>query len=142
MSKRFEFAFHLYFSDTDLMGIVYHANYLDFFERARTEWFRSAGIRSMTLARESNTGFVIRHADVDWLMPLTIDHDVVATVSVIKIGNASVVLEQTVETEGKVAARGQLTMVCVDTQTNKPKGIPQSLRDLFQDAFSESAASD
>ena len=134
-TQRFEYPIRFYFADTDLMGIVYHANYLDFFERARTEWFRAAGVHPMTLARETHTGFVIRHADIDWLMPLTIDHDVVATVSVVKMGNASVVLDQTVESEGQVAAKGRLTMVCVDTKTNKPKGIPDQLRNLFKETF-------
>lgn len=129
---RFEYPIRLYFADTDLMGIVYHANYFDYFERARTEWFRAAGINPLELARETHTGFVMRHADTDWLMPLSIDHDdVIATVQVLKIGNASVVCEQTVEYNGKVACRSSLTLVCVDTRTNKPKGIPERLRELF-----------
>ena len=130
-TARFEYPIRLYFADTDLMGIVYHANYFDYFERARTEWFRAAGINPMDLARETHTGFVIRHANTDWLMPLTIDHDAVATVNVLKIGNASVVCRQTVECDGKIACTASLTLVCVDTRTNKPKGIPDNLRALF-----------
>lgn len=137
MDKQFQWPIRLYFADTDLMGIVYHANYLDYFERARTEWFRAAGINPMDLARETQTGFVIRHAEIDWLKPLTLDHDAVATVSVRKIGNASTVLEQTVECNGHIAAKGILTMVCVDTQTNKPKGIPDALRALFHTVLVE-----
>ena len=64
-------------------------------------------------------------------MPLTIDHDAVATVNVLKIGNASVVCRQTVECDGKIACTASLTLVCVDTRTNKPKGIPDNLRALF-----------
>lgn len=137
MDKQFQWPIRLYFADTDLMGIVYHANYLDYFERARTEWFRAAGINPMDLARETHTGFVIRHAEIDWLKPLTLDHDAVATVCVRKIGNASTVLEQTVESNGHIAAKGILTMVCVDTQTNKPKGIPDALRALFHTVLVE-----
>ena len=135
--KRFEYPIRFYFADTDLMGIVYHANYLDYFERARTEWFRAAEINPMDLARDTHTGFVIRHAEIDWLKPLTLDHDAVATVCVRKIGNASAVLEQTVESNGHVAAKGILTMVCVDTQTNKPKAIPDALRELFSQVLVE-----
>ena len=137
MDKQFQWPIRLYFAYTDLMGIVYHANYLDYFERARTEWFRAAGINPMDLARETHTGFVIRHAEIDWLKPLTLDHDAVATVCVRKIGNASTVLEQTVECNGHIAAKGILTMVCVDTQTNKPKGIPDALRALFHTVLVE-----
>lgn len=134
-SPRFEFPIRLYFADTDLMGIVYHANYFDYFERARTEWFRAAGILPMDLARESHTGFVLRHATTDWLMPLTIDHEAVATVQVRKMGHASVICEQTVESDGKIACSATLTLVCVDTRTNKPKGIPDALRTLFGSVY-------
>ncbi len=138
-NPRFEYPIRLYFADTDLMGIVYHANYFDYFERARTEWFRAAGINPMELARDTNTGFVIRHAVTDWLMPLTIDHDAVATVSVTKIGNASVVCTQTVESDGKIACSASLTLVCVDTRSNKPKGIPENLRALFASVLTTEA---
>ena len=119
--KRFEWPIRLYFADTDLMGIVYHANYLDYFERARTEWFRAAEINPMDLARDTHTGFVIRHAEIDWLKPLTLDHDAVATVCVRKIGNASAVLEQTIESNGHLSAKGVLTIVCVIRKPISPK---------------------
>ena len=136
-TARFEYPIRLYFADTDLMGIVYHANYLDYFERVRTEWFRAAGINPMDLARDTNTGFVIRHAEIDWLKPLTLDHDAIATVCVRKMGNASAVLEQTIESNGHLSAKGILTLVCVDTRLNKPKGIPDSLRALFESTMGE-----
>ena len=136
-SKRFEYPIRFYFVVTDLMGIVYHANYLDYFERVRTEWFRAAGINPMDLAREMHTGFVIRHAEIDWLKPLTLDYDAIATVAVRKIGNASAVFEQTIESNGHLSAKGVLTIVCVDTRTNKPKGIPEVLRTLFSSTMSE-----
>lgn len=135
--KRFEYPIRFYFADTDLMGIVYHANYFDYFERARTEWFRASGINPMDLARDSHTGFVIRHAEIDWLKPLTLDHDAIATVAVRKIGNASAVFEQTLESNGHLSAKGILTIVCVDTRTNKPKGIPDFLREMFRSVSNE-----
>jgi acyl-CoA thioesterase FadM len=80
---------------------------------------------------------VIRHAEIDWLKPLTLDHDAIATVCVRKMGNASAVLEQTIESNGHLSAKGILTLVCVDTRLNKPKGIPDSLRALFESTMGE-----
>lgn len=120
----------LYFEDTDAMGIVYHANYLKFFERARTEWFRVAGLHHMELAKKG-VGFVIRKADMEWLAPLTLDDEIVATAQVAKMGNASVDLEQTVLKNGEVVCRARILMVCVDFKTKKPQPIPDDIRAIF-----------
>ncbi|MGL4767047.1 MAG: tol-pal system-associated acyl-CoA thioesterase [Formosimonas sp.] len=126
----FELPMKLYFEDTDAMGIVYHANYLKFFERARTEWFRVAGLHHMELAK-LGVGFVIRKTEMEWLAPLTLDDEIVATAQVSKMGNASVDLEQTVVRNGQVVCRAQILMVCVDFKSKKPQAVPADIRAIF-----------
>lgn len=128
----YELPMKLYFEDTDAMGIVYHANYLKYFERARTEWFRSAGLNHMELARQVNVGFVIRKCEMDWLLPLTLDDEIIATAQVLKMGNASVELTQTIVKDGKVVCSATILMVCVDFKTKKPQVIPDVIRQIFE----------
>lgn len=133
MSKPiFQLPIKLYFEDTDALGIVYHANYLKYFERARTEWFRSAGIQHMALARETGVGFVIRKCDMEWFAPLTLDDVVVATAQVSEMGRSSVHLEQTILKNDEVVCRAHILMVCVDFQSKKPRSVPDSLRHIFE----------
>lgn len=130
----FHLPIKLYFEDTDALGIVYHANYLKYFERARTEWFREAGLNHMELARQTGVGFVIRKCEMEWLSPLTLDDQVIATAQVTKMGNASVYLEQTILRGEDVVCRAHILMVCVDFETKKPKTIPDVVRHVFDTA--------
>ena len=124
----------LYFEDTDALGIVYHANYLKYFERARTEWFRDAGLHHMELARETGIGFVIRKCDMEWFAPLTLDDEVIATAQVTSMGKSSVHLTQTILKNDVVVCSAHILMVCVDFQTKKPKSIPHVVRHVFETA--------
>ena len=126
----FQLPINLYFEDTDAMGIVYHANYIKYFERARTEWFRSAGLQHMELAA-LGIGFVIRKADIEWLTPLTLDDKIIATAQVSKMGNASVGLEQTILRDGVIVCRAAILMVCVDFVTKRPIAVPDAVRGMF-----------
>lgn len=120
----------LYFEDTDTMGIIYHANYIKYFERARTDWFRAAGFQPMVMA-DMGVGFVIRKADIEWLSPLMMDDVIVATAQVKKMGNASVTLEQTIIREDVIVCCAQIVVVCVGTQSKKPIPIPEEIKAVF-----------
>jgi acyl-CoA thioester hydrolase len=126
----FQLPINLYFEDTDAMGIVYHANYIKYFERARTEWFRSAGLQHMELAA-LGVGFVTRKADIEWLTPLTMDDKIIATAQVSKMGNASAELEQTILRDGVIVCRAAVLMVCVDFVTKRPIAVPDAVRVMF-----------
>jgi acyl-CoA thioester hydrolase len=126
----FQLPINLYFEDTDAMGIVYHANYIKYFERARTEWFRSAGLQHMELAA-LGVGFVTRKADIEWLTPLTMDDKIIATAQVSKLGNASAELEQTILRDGVIVCRAAVLMVCVDFVTKRPIAVPDAVRVMF-----------
>lgn len=120
----------LYFEDTDTMGIIYHANHIKYFERVRTDWFRSAGFHPIVMA-EVGVGFVVRKADIEWLAPLTMDDEIVATAQVKKMGNASATLEQTIIRGGVIVCRAEIVVVCVGVQSKKPIPIPDAMKAVF-----------
>ncbi|MCL4110737.1 UNVERIFIED_CONTAM: hypothetical protein GTU68_029800, partial [Idotea baltica] len=72
LSKPFTWPVTVYYEDTDAGGVVYHANYLKFFERARTEMLRSIGVSQQVLL-EQNIGFVVRHMDIDFIQGARLD---------------------------------------------------------------------
>ena len=80
----------VYYEDTDAGGIVFYANYLKFFERARTEWLRSGGIDQSSLAASENLMFVVMHTAVDYHSPAKLDNELKLSVVVERLGRASV----------------------------------------------------
>src|SRR5512146_2139742 len=85
----------VYYEDTDTGGVVYYANYLKFFERARTEWLRAAGFGQQSLAAEQGLQFVVARIECDYLRPARLDDVIELDVRVVKAGRVSVVFEQT-----------------------------------------------
>src|SRR5512146_1645999 len=94
-SKSFSWPVRVYYEDTDTGGVVYYANYLKFFERARTEWLRAAGFGQQALANEQGLQFVVARIECDYRRPARLDDAVDIDLRVVQAGRASVVFEQT-----------------------------------------------
>src|ERR1700739_2622544 len=108
----FTWPIRVYYEDTDAGGIVFYANYLKFFERARTEWLRACGVDQNRLAGESGAIFIVRSTAIDYRAPARLD-DVVKVVSRIeRLGRASVDFVQEAWREGTSLGTG-LVRVCV-----------------------------
>ena len=129
----FEFPIRIYWEDTDAGGIVFYANYLKFFERARTEWLRALGIHQRTLREQSGGMFVVADAALKYLRPARLDDELVVTARLQEAGRAGMVLaEQAFLIEPGTATR---TLLCegtiragwVDAQTMKPARIPSDI---------------
>lgn len=86
----------VYFEDTDAGGIVYHANYLRFMERARSDWLRSLGVMHGDLARAENIVLVVRDAKLEFLLPARLDEELIVDVRLLELRRASMVFAQTV----------------------------------------------
>ena len=71
-----KFNYRIYFEDTDAGGIVYYANYLKFYERARTDFLRARGISQQKLAKEENIGFVVRRCEIEYISPAILDNEI------------------------------------------------------------------
>jgi acyl-CoA thioester hydrolase len=120
----FTWPIRVYYEDTDAGGIVFYANYLKFFERARTEWLRACGVDQARLADETGAMFIVRSTALDFRAPARLD-DVVTVISRIeRLGRASVDFAQEAWREGTLLAKGSIRVGCVDRTAIKPTAIP------------------
>jgi acyl-CoA thioester hydrolase len=123
----FRWPLRVYYEDTDFGGVVYYANYLRFFERARTEWLRSLGIEHQALAREQGLQFVVRRAEIDFLRGARLDDELEITVDVIERKRASLMLTQEALRRGEPMARALVQAACVRCADLKPAALPPAL---------------
>ena len=121
-----KFELRVYYEDTDAGGIVYYANYLKFFERARTEWLRKLDIHQ-SFFLEQNLGFVVRKVEMDNLASAKLD-DVLTVVSQIsEIKRASLIFQQQIIKNQQVICTAEIRIACVNLQRAKPCSIPESI---------------
>jgi acyl-CoA thioester hydrolase len=132
----FGWPIRIYWEDTDAGGIVFYANYLKFFERARTEWLRSLGISQQALRAATGGMFVVSDTQIRYLRPARLDDELTVTACLRDIGRASMTIDQTALID---TAQG-LQQVCVgtirigwvDASTHKPARMPKTLLDILQ----------
>jgi acyl-CoA thioester hydrolase len=134
MEQDFHWKMRVYYEDTDAGGVVFYANYLKFFERARTEWLRALGVGQHALATGEGILFIVKNTAVDYLAPARLDDQLTLTVHVEKLGRASVSFRQeawrgdgSAAGAAKLLARGAITVVCVKAENFQPTGIPQHI---------------
>lgn len=117
----------VYYEDTDAGGVVYHANYLKFMERARSEWLRSLGIEQDELRDNDGVIFAILSAQVDYLLPAKFNDELFVSSIVIKKGKASITIEQEVVRETQVLCKGIIKVATLDGQSFRPKAMPDKV---------------
>jgi acyl-CoA thioester hydrolase len=128
----FRWPVRVYWEDTDAGGIVFYANYLRFFERARTEWLRSRGHAQERLRAEEGVGFIVTEAAVRYLRPARLDDMLEVTVAVVRAGSASLTLAQQARRAGDegaagLVAEGTIRIGCVALGTYRPCRIPNAI---------------
>ncbi|MEO7433226.1 MAG: tol-pal system-associated acyl-CoA thioesterase [Dokdonella sp.] len=128
-SRLFSFPARIYWEDTDAGGVVYHARYLHFFERARTEWFRASGYSQHTLRKEAGVVFVVHRMDIAFNAPARLDDLLTATVMAGERRSASFVVHQHLlrDNESKLLVEASVRIACVDADTFRPRPIPDHL---------------
>jgi len=126
--RTFILPIRIYYEDTDLSGIVYHANYLRFMERARTEFFRHIGIRASYLDEADPAAWALRKLQIEYLRPARIDDLVEVHTRTRDLTGARLSADQTIYCRGEVLTRGAVE-ACIITMTGKPKRIPREMRD-------------
>lgn len=125
--KGFIWPVRVYYEDTDAGGLVYHANYLNFFERARTEMLRSLGYEQDELAVNEGIVFAVRSAQVDYLTPARFNEQLQVSAEVGLAKKASFTFEQVITRGDDVLCKGIIRIACLDAQTMRPKAIPETL---------------
>lgn len=124
MAAVFNWTVRVYYEDTDAGGIVYYANYLKFFERARTEWLRAAGIGQQVLLEEHGAMFVVKSAALDYHAPAKLDDVLELTLSIEKLGRASVQFVQEARCGAVLLTSACVKVGCVDAATLRPRALP------------------
>lgn len=122
----------VYYEDTDAGGIVYHANYLRFAERARTEALRALGVPHADLVRDHHRMFVVRRVKLDYLRPARLDESLAVLTDQRGLGAASVRLRQDVVGAEGVCAAATIDLACVRTDTGRPARIPPAWREALK----------
>jgi tol-pal system-associated acyl-CoA thioesterase len=125
MSPNFCTNYRVYFEDTDAGGVVYYANYLKFFERARTDFLRARGIFQSDLAKAQNLAFVVRKCEIEYLSPARLDDLIEVSVLVKEKRAASLKMQQEISRDGKILSRLNVEIVCVSADEFKPKKLPE-----------------
>ena len=123
----FAFPIRVYWEDTDAGGVVFFANYLKFFERARTEWLRSLGFGQERLRNDTGALFVVADTSMRFLEPARLDDLLEVSVRLVEAGRASLTLAQQARRAGSLLADGSIRIGCVDAGTFKPRRIPNEL---------------
>ena len=121
------FNYQIYYEDTDFGGVVYYANYLKFFERARTDFLRSKNIIQSQLAEKSGIMFVVGNCNVQFLSPAKMDDLVEVSVEVLEVKKASIKLYQEMKLGEKILAKIEIQIICVDSKSFKPRKIPEGI---------------
>ena len=128
----FSATMRIYWEDTDAAGIVFYANYLKFFERARTEWLRGLGFGQEALRTQANIAFIVSETRLRYRRPARLDDVIDVSVAVVHLGQASLHLAQQARRAGELLAEGTIRIGCVELGTFRPSRIPNDIRTSIQ----------
>lgn len=124
----FSFSQRVYFEDTDHGGVVYHANYLKFMERARTEWLRELGFWQSELASAHGITFVVHRMNLQFLRPARFDDLLTIAVLAVEVGGARLTMRQQISREDVLMCVADVTVACLDATTMVPRRLPAHVR--------------
>lgn len=126
------FSCRVYLEDTDAGGIAYHASFLRFAERARTEALRELGVPHAVLLRDYGLIFVVRRVKLDYLRPARLDDVLEVRTAVLAAGWVAATLWQTVERAQERLAEAEVRLGCVRRETGRPTRLPQAWHDALE----------
>ena len=130
----FAFPVSVYYEDTDTLGIVYHANYLKYFERARVEWLNAMDVNLVKIAQAARQAFVVHRVNIEYLKPAALGDRLEATVEVLSIRSCFVELRQTVRRGAELLAQAEVRIVYIDMDRLKPVVLPEQVRNKLNKA--------
>ncbi|WP_250625062.1 tol-pal system-associated acyl-CoA thioesterase [Pinirhizobacter soli] len=128
MNAEFSWPVRIYWEDTDAGGVVYHASYVRFLERGRTEFLRSGGMDQVRLSQDTGLAFVVREMTLDFLRPARLDDELLVTVTVKQRRSASILFAQEIHRiDGTPLLRATVRVACVELASMRPVAIPPDL---------------
>lgn len=123
------FPLRVYYEDTDFSGVVYHASYLRFLERGRTEFIRACGIDQQKLHRETGVYFVVRRMEIDWIKPALMDDELIVETAPATLRGASMILSQRILRGQEVLTTAEVVVAIL--KDGRPTRLPDSFRAAF-----------
>jgi len=127
----FRLPVRVYYQDTDAGGVVFHGRYLDFFERARTEWLRQLGFEVRQLAEHDGLLFIVRELSVSYMRPAQVDDLLTVTAAIDHLGRVQFTLDQRVLRGTDVLVQGTVNLACVSVAGLRPMRVPQRMHAVF-----------
>lgn len=127
-NQTFNWLIRVYYEDTDSGGVVYHSNYLNFMERARTEWLRHLGFEQTYLKDALNIMFVVHSMQIAFKKPAKLNDMLTITCELHKVGQSSFKFLQRISINQEVLVEAQVKLACVNALTFKPVGIPEQIK--------------
>lgn len=122
----------IYYEDTDFSGVVYHARYLHFLERGRTDYLRCLGVQQggEGLGGDEGLAFVVRHMDIDFKAPARMDDVVEIRTMPHRVSGAKLVLDQTIECNGSPLIQARVTIAVINAR-GRPRRLPSDVATRF-----------
>jgi acyl-CoA thioester hydrolase len=130
--QKFNWSIRIYYEDTDAGGVVYYANYLKFFERARTEMLRALGYQQDKLRVTENVLFVVRSLQVDYLSPARFNELVDVSSTIANVTRCQIIFNQIITRNAITLCRAEIGIACLNATTMRPTAIPQPLLEQLQ----------
>lgn len=131
-SRPYAWPVRVYWEDTDAGGVVYHAQYLAFMERARSEWLRWLGVEQTALRETEDLVFVVRAMVLDFRAPAQLDDQLSVSVRLLQCRGASFTLAQRIERDGRLLVEAKVRIAAVRRSGFRPCPIPESLLQRFE----------
>ena len=126
--NEFALQVRVYYEDTDAGGVVYHSNYLNFMERARTEWLRHIGFEQHTLIEENEILFAVRKVNIDFHKPALFNELLNIKTRIVHTRRASLVFEQIIFNQSEeTICKAEIKIACLNSSTMKPEPIPETI---------------
>lgn len=128
------FRYRVYWEDTDAGGVVYHARYLQFLERARSDWLAALGVSQICLRREQGVIFAVTRMQIDFRKPARLEDELDVSVAVQPPGRASLEFSQRIRRGDELIVEAGVRAACLDAERFAPVPIPAGLRDRIREA--------
>ena len=135
-APEFRWPIRVYYEDTDAGGVVYHSDYLKYFERARTEWLRSLGFEQPELRAIDGVIFVVRSIRIKYAQPARFNEMLEVASRLMEIGRSRFVFEQSLLRGEEVLTEAHVEVACVADATFRPTALPARIRQQFESALS------
>lgn len=136
-NSQYSWPIRVYYEDTDAGGVVYHSNYLNFMERARTEWLRALGFEQTVVKEELGVIIVIHSLSINFKRPAYFNDMLEVNCNLANIGRSSIEMAHTITRDGVLLIEAQVKAAFVNVASFKPVGIPEEMKQIMTKLLTE-----